>query len=269
MDVDEKKLIVASSSTRPATLSRNASSDLDLETLKITANAAVETPTKKREPITPSKNRHSTRSVPTMSPSSSPSVDYEEIVTPQSTPTKAHAMSRTSSDLSFASFKTDSQLDGYKALKAVLRCSSASGGDVIIDDEGVAGLGPRDDLVGRAEEKAFLWRYLTGSASAETRTSEDVDMDGSASTEDKRAVYISGPPGTGKTAVVTALANNLCRQADASWKVASVNCMGLSAGQAKEDLWHRIAAAWGFVVGRGSAERAVENSLNTAMGANL
>lgn len=249
MDVDVPPQI-----TRP-NVSRTSSSELDIEALNISVASGITIPTKKRGLVTPSKSRSKQDcNLPAMSRSSSPSVDQEEVLTPQATPTKALYMSRSSSDSGYS--KSDKQVDGYKALKAVLKCSSASTGDM---DEGVSGVGA-DDLVGRKDEKAFLWRYLT-SQPVVVSGDGDVDMRAAASS-DNRAVYVSGPPGTGKTAVVTSLANALSADEERSWKVAFVNCMGLNAGRAKEDLWQRIGRAWGFESGKGSAERMVEQGLS-------
>jgi hypothetical protein len=98
----------------------------------------------------------------------------------------------------------------YKALKSALRCSSAGGDGA-------------NAVVGRETEKASVRTYL-----------ETGKIDGSDGLP--RALYISGAPGTGKTALVTSISNELREQ---GWSTAFVNCMGMGGGR-KEDVWNRI-----------------------------
>lgn len=122
-------------------------------------------------------------------------------------------------------------LNPYKSLKMALRCSSA-------------GVDAGSVIVGREDEKAAVGKYL-----------ETGRIDGTLSTP--RALYISGAPGTGKTALVTCISNELREQ---GWDTAFVNCMGMTGGR-KEDVWNRIAMAWGL---EGKGERAVETGLRAA-----
>jgi hypothetical protein len=119
----------------------------------------------------------------------------------------------------------------YKALKSALRCSSAGGDGA-------------NAVVGRETEKASVRTYL-----------ETGKIDGSDGLP--RALYISGAPGTGKTALVTSISNELREQ---GWSTAFVNCMGMGGGR-KEDVWNRIVMAWDMA---GKDERAVETGLRTA-----
>ncbi|WVQ83140.1 hypothetical protein IAT38_005278 [Cryptococcus sp. DSM 104549] len=114
------------------------------------------------------------------------------------------------------------EVSAYKHLKSFLRLSNATGSSV-------------DELiVGRLEEKASLRAYL-----ADTQTmGQDVGM------------YVSGPPGTGKTALVTALGGEMGVD---GWKVVVLGCMGLKIG----DVWKRI----GDELGCGKAERDVHEFL--------
>lgn len=122
-------------------------------------------------------------------------------------------------------------LNPYKTLKMALRCSSA-------------GVDAGNVVVGREEEKSAVGKYL-----------ETGRIDGTLGSP--RALYISGAPGTGKTALVTAISNEL---RDEGWSTAFVNCMGLTGGR-KEDVWNRIVMAWGL---EGKGERAIETGLRAA-----
>ena len=122
-------------------------------------------------------------------------------------------------------------LNPYKLLKMALRCSSA-------------GVNAGNVIVGREDEKAAVGKYL-----------ESGRIDGTAGAP--RSLYISGAPGTGKTALVTAISNKLREE---GWNTAFVNCMGMAGGR-KEDVWNRIVMAWGL---DGKGERALETGLRAA-----
>lgn len=87
-----------------------------------------------------------------------------------------------------------SPVSPYKRLKALLRLSH------------------RDAIIGRENERAALEAYL---------------VDGRSD-----ALYVTGPPGTGKTALVTAVTD-----VAACWTSVVINCMGLAPGA----VWDRIA----------------------------
>ncbi|TYJ56932.1 hypothetical protein B9479_002377 [Cryptococcus floricola] len=91
----------------------------------------------------------------------------------------------------------------YKQLKASLRYSSIIGASV------------DDTIIGRQQEKLVLREYL-----------------GKASDEDA-GMYVSGPPGTGKTALVTALGREMAGE---GWKVVELVCMGMR----PQDVWRTI-----------------------------
>lgn len=112
--------------------------------------------------------------------------------------------------------------NAYRGLKAALRLSSATG-------KGQAA------IVGRDDEKAILGTYL-----------------GLVSTCDV-GMYISGPPGTGKTALTTAAGRDL---EAAGWRVIEIGVMGLKA----TDLWTRIGAE----LQCGQSEEEVINRLRTS-----
>lgn len=51
-------------------------------------------------------------------------------------------------------------------------------------------------------------------------------------------MYVSGPPGTGKTALVTSMGREVAKQ---GWKVVEVGCMGLKVA----DVWRRLGEGLG------------------------
>jgi len=86
----------------------------------------------------------------------------------------------------------------YKILKSFLRLSG------------------EQQIVGREDEKAILMDYLNKG------------------NENDVGVYVSGPPGTGKTATVTSMGRDLRKQ---GWEVVELGCMGMKVG----DVWKRLA----------------------------
>ncbi|WVQ69360.1 uncharacterized protein L199_007577 [Kwoniella botswanensis] len=158
---------------------------------------------------TPTKARPVTRStvLPPTPPPSSPSLRDVEI---KSTTERVNLMrvysdkTETDEDVDMSEDK-EIKLNPYKQLKAHLRLSSSTSESTSTDQV----------IIGREEEKKVLRSYLTN------RNDVDVGM------------YISGPPGTGKTALVTALGREL---AEEGWKVVGLGCMGLKV----TDIWRRL-----------------------------
>lgn len=97
----------------------------------------------------------------------------------------------------------------YKQLKSFLRLSTSF----------TAGASVDETIIGRQEEKSAIRAYV-GASEAES----DVGM------------YVSGPPGTGKTALVTAIGRDL---AEDGWKVVEIGCMGMK----PTDIWKEIGEA--------------------------
>ncbi|WVQ75959.1 hypothetical protein IAR50_005595 [Cryptococcus sp. DSM 104548] len=101
------------------------------------------------------------------------------------------------------------QVGAYRQLKAALRLSANPGSTL------------DDTIIGREEEKAIINAYLN-----DTDSTTDVGM------------YVSGPPGTGKTASVTAFGRQLAAE---GCKVVELGCMGMKVG----DLWKRLGEEFG------------------------
>lgn len=99
----------------------------------------------------------------------------------------------------------DIKQNPYKHLKSFLRLSAtsrATDGATTVDQT----------IVGRQHEKAALRNHLMLQA------------------DNNVGMYVSGPPGTGKTATVTAIGREMTRQ---GWQVVEIGCMGLKA----TDVW--------------------------------
>jgi DNA replication protein DnaC len=92
-----------------------------------------------------------------------------------------------------------------------------------------------NDIIGREEEKDALRAYFS------MRSKLDVGM------------YVSGPPGTGKTALVTAMGREVATK---GYRVVEIGCMGLKVG----DVWRRL--------GEGLGCGQTENEVTTFMTAN-
>lgn len=100
----------------------------------------------------------------------------------------------------------------YKRIKSFLRLSTSS----------------KQTIVGREEETRALRTYLAD------QNSVDVGL------------YVSGPPGTGKTATVSSLGREMRSE---GWHFIEVGCMGLKVA----DVWRRL----GEQMGCGKTEREV------------
>ncbi len=81
------------------------------------------------------------------------------------------------------------------------------------------------DMPARDDERAIIRDFITGFVVASPRDSDDVDH--------PSCLYISGAPGTGKTALV----NSILRSLDNDIEVITINCMALSNLDA---LWERL-----------------------------
>ena len=144
------------------------------------------------------KTRHPVLALPTPPPSS-PFANLEIDAT-----AKRIGLVRMCSDTSDdTSTDTDEARDigPYKSLKSFLRLANSG-----------------DNIVGRHEEQKAIREYVAGTYKL------DVGM------------YVSGPPGTGKTATVTSMAKALGNE---GWRRIEICCMGLKAN----DLWAHLGNA--------------------------
>ncbi|RPD78226.1 P-loop containing nucleoside triphosphate hydrolase protein [Lentinus tigrinus ALCF2SS1-7] len=105
-------------------------------------------------------------------------------------------------------------------------------------------------LAGREQEKAAIEAFILGF------------IFGSSPSEDASALYISGAPGTGKTAMVNAVLASLAKQLQAqSTDVLAVNCMALDG---VDSVWQRLAELFGTpkkTVGRGRKTKATPQQI--------
>ncbi|KAK0464184.1 P-loop containing nucleoside triphosphate hydrolase protein [Armillaria novae-zelandiae] len=81
------------------------------------------------------------------------------------------------------------------------------------------------DMPARDDERAIICDFITGFGVASPRDSDDADR--------ASCLYISGAPGTGKTALV----NSIIRSLDNDIEVITINCMALSSIEA---LWEQL-----------------------------
>ncbi|RXK40963.1 hypothetical protein M231_01811 [Tremella mesenterica] len=160
---------------------------------------------------TPTKSqKHSVVAMLPTPPPSSPALSQEvqltasrlELVRMQSTPSVSPVTPVTPESEREDVFMEDAtKKNPYKALKTLLRLSA--GQDASLERV----------VIGRDEEKAIIKSYITN--------------------QETKAMYISGPPGTGKTATVTAMAREL---RETGWKVFELGCMGVKVA----DMWRRL-----------------------------
>ncbi|CDZ98257.1 Pre-initiation complex, subunit CDC6, AAA superfamily ATPase [Phaffia rhodozyma] len=129
----------------------------------------------------------------------------------------------TSSSRSSTPPRTPSKTTPYKAAplpsifslaRSLLRCSSH------------ASTSTSSTLIGRDSERRSVQSFLSSSSESSPRT-----------------MYIAGQPGTGKTALVTSVANRLKDQAK-GWQVGFVNCVGGGG-----NIWQKSAKALGIELG--------------------
>ncbi|ORY23985.1 P-loop containing nucleoside triphosphate hydrolase protein [Naematelia encephala] len=164
---------------------------------------------------TPTRARPNSRRMQTL-PTPPPSSPTIQATTQRLSLVRMH----TDSTVRTSPFEEDRRVNPYKYLKSFLRLSAAP-----IDGS---------TIVGRDDEKSALKSYLEASG-------RDVGM------------YISGPPGTGKTATTTALGREM---RTIGWQVAEVGCMGLKVA----DMWRRL----GEELGCGKTEKEVQAYLEQA-----
>jgi cell division control protein 6 len=83
-----------------------------------------------------------------------------------------------------------------------------------------------------------------------------------ASSCSSKALYVSGSPGTGKTALLQNILGRLESRLDASTSLAFSNCTTI---QRSDDIWERLAEELGFsAVGKGK-KRWDQNAFESAL----
>ena len=107
----------------------------------------------------------------------------------------------------------------YSKARGLLRCNTLMNWSV--DGSPT----PETTIAARDTEREAIHAFLSGGGFLQRHPS----------TPDVSSLYISGSPGTGKTALVTDVLRRL--QGDAEWITVYVNCMGLSTTVA---VWHQV-----------------------------
>ncbi|WVQ98140.1 hypothetical protein IAU59_005262 [Kwoniella sp. CBS 9459] len=176
---------------------------------------------------TPTKSRPVTRStvLPPTPPPSSPSLRDAEITERVGLMRVQSDRTEMGDDVKMGEEPKEKKTNPYKQLKAFLRLSSTPFSETATSVDQI--------IIGREEEKATLRSYLAD------RNNSDVGM------------YVSGPPGTGKTALVTALGRQMIESE--GWTVVEIGCMGLKI----TDIWRRL----GEELACGKSERDVKEYL--------
>ena len=103
-------------------------------------------------------------------------------------------------------------------------------------------------LVGRKEQMDVMRNFLQDALVKKTKTSA------------KKSLYISGAPGTGKTASLKHLLNAMSPGDKKGFREVFINCMGL---KASKDVFVKIAAeiSLGYEAGANMAEKHIEGEI--------
>lgn len=107
-------------------------------------------------------------------------------------------------------------------------------------------------LLGRETEKEALESFLRANLPAFNDDASPSEVDSTADSAPVKALYISGSPGSGKTALLTHILSRLEGKATGQVRVAFLNCTTVQRG---DDIWERIIDELGLgdKKGRGRA----------------
>jgi len=185
----------------------------------------------------------------------------QQLATPPKTPAKGRSTSAGPSPTKLGSVgKRELKPSLYARARALLRCSSstlttssaaaaaaASKLSTTAEDNDESGPSAFNGgaLIGRSDEYRQILDFLTpalqlaGSSppARSGRRGQPMTTTTSSSSEVPKTMYVSGPPGTGKTALLARLAE---RQREDGTTVGVVNCFTASAGPGGRAMWERI-----------------------------
>ena len=112
-------------------------------------------------------------------------------------------------------------------------------------------------LVGRKEQMDVMRNFLQD---ALVKKKSKAAATAAASAKNKKSLYISGAPGTGKTASLKHLLNAMSPGEKKGFREVFINCMGL---KASKDVFVKIAAeiSLGYEAGANMAEKHIEGEI--------
>ena len=115
-------------------------------------------------------------------------------------------------------------------------------------------------LVGRDEERARLRSFLNSNCVADSDSEKESDSGSAGSRSDCGCLYVSGPPGTGKSAMVNEMTEQICTEQPGSVRKAYINCMSI---RSSNDLYSTLLRL--LVLGSDN-ENSTDEQLAAAMG---
>ncbi|KAI5476264.1 cell division control protein Cdc6 [Pseudohyphozyma bogoriensis] len=129
---------------------------------------------------------------------------------------------------------------------------------------------------GRDEERATLTKFLSARFPQLYASSDDPSTSDAATSSPPPSLYVAGPPGIGKTALLTSVVADFKQRIvesgqDDEIRVVVQNCPSLGSTSFQDSFWQRLGAGLGFVdegaaKGKVSAKEAFEAGLANAEG---